>query len=77
MFVGFIVAVLIFAAISGIVVSVDWSRIADPILSLILLVGILYWVTTLLPGPIRKVGRAAGRQLGRALRRRNGQKGGH
>jgi hypothetical protein len=47
--------------------SIDVSALAGPMLGLVLMLGFLYWTTTLLPGPIRKVGRAAGRHAWKAM----------
>ena len=38
-------------------------------IALVLLLGFLYWTTTLLPGPIRKLGKAAGRQVWKSMRK--------
>jgi len=75
LFVGVCVGILIIAAVGSILVHIDWNALTEPLVSLMLMVGVLYWLTTLLPGPIRKVGRAAGRQLGRTVTgKRGGQK---
>lgn len=55
----------------GVVHAVDWSVLAAPALFLILVVGFLYWTTTLLPWPVRRIGRAAARSTMRAIGKRN------
>lgn len=57
-------------AILGLVYSIDWSMLSGPFLMLVLMLGVLYWATTLLPGPIKKLGKAAGRQVTKSIRNR-------
>lgn len=56
---------------AGLVVlhSVDWSALTPSLVALVLMVGILYWTTTLLPGPVKKLGKAAGRQVMKSIRK--------
>jgi RNA polymerase subunit RPABC4/transcription elongation factor Spt4 len=68
LFVGTAVGLFIIAAVGSIVVRIDWHQLTQPFVSLVLMIGALYWLTTLLPGPIKKVGRAAGRQVAKALK---------
>lgn len=49
--------------------SIDWTALTPPLIELLLVLGLLYWTTTLLPGPVKKVGRAAGRQVMKAMRK--------
>jgi hypothetical protein len=65
---GFVVLVLFFLAATAFV-YVDWRLLVDPLLRLGVVLGLLYWASTLLPGPVRKVGRAAGRGAMRMIRR--------
>jgi hypothetical protein len=51
------------ALLVGILASIDWSSLAGPLVTLVFMYGFLYWTTTLLPGPVKKVGRAAGRKV--------------
>lgn len=54
----------------GMLYSLDWSAIAPNLVSLVLMLAVLYWTTTLLPGPVRKVGKAAGKALWHAATHR-------
>jgi hypothetical protein len=47
---------------------VDWQALSGPLVAMVLMLGFLYWTTTLLPGPVRKVGRAAGRSIWKAVK---------
>jgi hypothetical protein len=57
-------------AILGLIYSIDWSPLSGPFLMLVLMLGVLYWATTLLPGPIKTLGKAAGRQVTKSSRKR-------
>lgn len=41
--------------------TIEWQAISGSILSLLLMLGILYWTTTLLPGPVKKLATKVGR----------------
>ncbi len=56
---------------------VDWDALSGPLVALVLMLGFLYWTTTLLPGPVRKVGRAAGRGIWNSVKQRNKRNGKH
>ncbi len=58
-------AVLTFLA--AVVSNVDLRQMGGPLVVLCLMLGVLYWTTTLLPGPIKKVGKAAGRGIVRMV----------
>lgn len=63
---GFALAtVVLVAGIATLAVlrSIDWDVVAGRLVLLLLMLGLLYWTTTLLPGPIRRIGTAAGRKL--------------
>lgn len=49
--------------------AVDWQALSGPLFALVLMVGLLYWSTTWLPGPIKTLGKAAGRQLWKSVRK--------
>jgi hypothetical protein len=71
--VGGFVALVLFSLAATAFVYIDWAVLIDPMLRLALMLGLLYWVTTLLPGPVKRIGRAAGRQAMKLVRnRRNG-----
>ncbi len=50
--------------------SIDWRPIVDRLVLLAIVLGFMYWTTTLLPGPVRKVGKAAGKGVLRAAKRK-------
>jgi hypothetical protein len=49
--------------------GIDWSALTPSLVSLVLMLGVLYWTTTLLPGPVKKLGKAAGRQVMKSIRK--------
>jgi hypothetical protein len=49
------------AVVASIVASLDWQSLMPALTELALVLGFLYWVSTLLPGPVKKVARIAGR----------------
>jgi hypothetical protein len=56
------------ALLLAIVLSVDWDALSSSLVVLGLLIACLYWVTTLVPGPIKTVGKAVGRKAIPAMR---------
>jgi hypothetical protein len=48
---------------------IDWTAVTPSLSALVLMLGFLYWTTTLLPGPIRKLGKAAAKQAAKAVRK--------
>lgn len=53
--------VVVLAAALGCIYWLDWSQITPRLLLLVLLLGLAYWAMTLLPGPVKKLGKAAGK----------------
>lgn len=70
LFSGLTVLLLVATLVLSVFFALDWSALAGPFLSLVLMIGFLYWTTTLLPGPVKRVGRAAGRTVVRSLKGR-------
>jgi hypothetical protein len=63
-----VVVVLIgITAVLGLLVALDWSAITPRLILLVMMLGILYWTTTLLPGPVKKVSKAAGKTVWKAV----------
>jgi hypothetical protein len=60
---GMFVALVALAAGVSLFAAIDWSAIAPRLVMLGLVVWFLYWTSTLLPGPIRKVGGKFGRHM--------------
>jgi hypothetical protein len=48
--------------------SLNWDEFEQPLVALLLMLGFLYWTTTLLPGPVKRLGKAAGRQVVKSMR---------
>lgn len=67
-FVGLFVVLVVLVSILGVVRAIDWELFVGPLVQLALMIGILYWTTTLLPGPVKKVGRSAGKRAWKMLR---------
>jgi hypothetical protein len=61
LFSGLTIALIVLVAVLAVLYSINWKALAPSLIELVLMVGFLYWTTTLLPGPIRKLGKAAGR----------------
>ena len=62
------VAVVVFLLIvlSGVLAllhAVNFGALAPSLAELLVVFGLLYWATTLLPGPVKRLGKAAGRGL--------------
>jgi hypothetical protein len=62
------VVLIALSAVLGLLAALDWSAIGPRLLLLVLMVGFLYWTTTLLPGPIRKLGKHAGKAAWHAMK---------
>lgn len=67
--VGVFLGLLVMCGVLIIVRVVDWEAVAPRLVLLGLVVWFLYWTTTLLPGPVKRIGRAAGRQAMKAIRK--------
>jgi hypothetical protein len=68
LFASIAVGLFLVTAVLGLVERIDWSALSGPFLMLVLMWGVLYWATTLLPGSIKRLGKAAGRQAIKALK---------
>ncbi len=70
------VAVVIVAgtAVLGLLYSLDWSAIAPRLVLLGLMLAFLYWTTTLVPGRIKKVGKAVGKHVVQAMSKKRKSK---
>ena len=64
------IAIVLLSLLFSLLSSIDWSQIGGPLVMLAIMLGFLYWTTTLLPGPVKKVGKAAGRMTWRAITRK-------
>ena len=63
------VALVVLTAVLAVLHSINWQALSGPLVELVLMVGFLYWTTTLLPGPIKKLGKAAGRQVMKSMKK--------
>ena len=62
-------ALVVLAAGLAVIHSIDWSALTPSLVALVLMLGFLYWTTTLLPGPVKRLGKAAGRQVMKSIRK--------
>ena len=69
LFAGLTIALIVITAGLVVLDHIDWSALTGPLVSLVLMVGFLYWTTTLLPGPVKRLGKAAGRQVMKSIRK--------
>src|SRR5712691_2062610 len=63
------ITLIVITAVLAVLSSIDWSALAPSLVSLVLMLAFLYWTTTLLPGPVKKLGKAAGRQVVKSIRK--------
>jgi hypothetical protein len=73
--VGSFIGLVLFALGASVVVAIDWSQLVEPLVSLVLVLCLLYWATTTLPGPVKKVGKAAGRGVVRMMKTKRNESG--
>lgn len=66
-FSGVVIGVALIALVLGLLYNLDWQALSGPLMALLIMLAILYWTSTLLPGPIRKVGKAAGRTVWKGM----------
>jgi hypothetical protein len=71
---GAAIGLTIVSAILGAFYLIDWTAILSRLVLLFLALGFLYWTTTLLPGPIKKVGKSGGKHLSKWITRRDHHK---
>ena len=69
LFAGLTIALIVVAAVLALLHTIDWSVLTPPLAELVVMLGFLYWTTTLLPGPVKKLGKAAGRQVMKSIRK--------
>jgi hypothetical protein len=63
------VALIVLSAGLAVIYSIDWSALTPSLIALVLMLGFLYWTTTFLPGPVKRLGKAAGRQVMKSIRK--------
>jgi hypothetical protein len=66
---AFTIALVILTAALAVLRAIDWSTVTPSLAALVLMLGFLYWTTTLLPGPVKRLGKAAGRQVMKSIRK--------
>src|SRR5438128_8875055 len=49
------IALVVLATVFAVIDNIDWSALTPSLIALVLLLGFLYWTTTLLPGPVKKL----------------------
>ena len=75
-FAAVVAGVLAIVVVLSALRSLNVEAVMGPLVMLLLMLGFLYWTTTLLPGPIKKVGKAVGKGLMNAARgKKKGTKG--
>ena len=62
--VGLAIGAVILVVVAALWFAVDWQALVSRLVGLAVLVAIVYWASTLLPGPVRKVGKAAWKASG-------------
>ena len=62
-------ALIVVSAFLAVIHHIDWSALTPPLAALVLMLGFLYWTTTLLPGPVKRLGKAAGRYAVKSIRK--------
>jgi hypothetical protein len=72
LFASLTAALIVVSAVLFFIDRVDGSALAGPLAELVVVVAFLYWTTTLLPGPVRKLGEAAAKQLFKTKRNHKG-----
>lgn len=64
---GAFLALVLISLVVSLLASLDWSQVAPRLAMLLVVLGVLYWASTLLPGPVKKVGRAAAKTAMKAV----------
>ena len=57
------IGIVLLAAVLALLRTIDLRALTPSLLGLVLMLALLYWTTTLLPGPVKRIGKAAGRRL--------------
>jgi hypothetical protein len=68
-FSGLTIALIVITVVLAVLHTIDWSALTPSLVELVLMLGFLYWTTTLLPGPVKKMGKAAGRQVMKSIKK--------
>ena len=69
LFAGLTILLIVAVPLLALIFALDWRALVPRLVELGLVVGFLYWTTTLLPGPIKRVGRAAGQRVMKSVRK--------
>ena len=69
LFCGLTIALIAVTAGLALLDNIDWSTVTPSLVALVLMLAFLYWTTTLLPGPVKRLGKAAGRQAWKSIRK--------
>jgi hypothetical protein len=62
------VSMAVLAFVLAVIQNIPFDALAGPVIGLLLMLGLLYWVTEMLPGPVRKVGKAVGHKVWKSMR---------
>ena len=66
-----LIAIVTLCLVAGVFYSLDWSALTPHILALVLMLAFLYWTTTLIPGPVKKIGKSFGHHAWNAMTNHN------
>ena len=69
LFFALTIALVVLVVGLAVIQSIDWSALTPSLVALVLMVGVLYWTSTLLPGPVKRLGKAAGRQVMKSIKK--------
>jgi len=69
-FSSFTLAIVALVVVLAVLQSLLWQAVDGHLLALVLMLGLLYWTTTLLPGPVKKLGKAAGKRVWNTVKKR-------
>lgn len=69
-FIGLFFCIVGLALLAGAVASIDWHKVMPALLRLAFVIWLMYWASTKLPGPVKKVGKVAGRGVVKLVRSR-------
>lgn len=74
MLIASIAGILILLGFSAIYYFIDWDAAAPKLVLLVAALMLLSWATTLLPGPVKRVGKAGGRWVLKGMMNRDKRK---
>ena len=64
----FLLALAALAVVASVLQSLDGAQLVSDLFPLLLLLTLLSWLVSQLPGPVKRVGRSIGRRIGQAVK---------